>query len=317
MTRWWVTVVALLGLTACSLPTTGPGSPTGAETTPASTIPATAPPTTPAVPPGGTPTAITKVLTIVLENHGVAAVNRDMPRLVALARQYGRTSNDRAVTHPSLPNYLALAGGSTFGVRDDAGPSAHPLTGPSVFDLAISHGRSARTYAEAMTTTCALASHGRYAVKHNPWTYFSDPESRRSCAVDDVPMGTTTSGRLVSDIANGSLPTVGLAVPDLCNDAHDCGLATADAWVANWVSRIQQGDDWASGHLAVVVTFDEAETGGDNTVMTVVIAPMLHGVVVDQPLTHLSWTRWMSDLVDSPAPRDAAGAPSLGAAFGL
>lgn len=314
-----MTAVAFLGLTACSAPPTGPVSPTGAEATPATATAtaATAPPTSPAPRSDGAPTAITKVLTIVLENHGVAAVNRDMPHLVALARQYGRTSNDRAVTHPSLPNYLALAGGSTFGVHDDAGPSAHPLTGPSVFDLAISHGRSARTYAEAMPTRCALTSHGRYAVKHNPWTYFSDPESRRRCAVDDVPLGTMTSGRLASDIADDSLPTVGLVIPDLCDDAHDCGLATADAWVADWVSRLQQGEDWSSGHLAVVVTFDEAETGGDNTVMTVVIAPTLHGVVVDQALTHLSWTRWMSDLVDTPAPRDAADAPSLGAAFGL
>ena len=312
-----VTVV-LIGLTGCTTPApVVSATPTRASSPDGPSTPTVTNAATPAAPAPHPPAGIDKVLTIVLENHGVAAVNRDMPRLVALAHQFGRTSNDRAVTHPSLPNYLALAGGSTFGVHDDAGPSAHPLTGPSVFDLAISHGRSARTYAEAMPTSCALESHGRYAVKHNPWTYFSDPESRRSCAVDDVPMGTTTSGRLASDSASGSLPTVGLAIPDLCNDAHDCGLATADAWVADWVSRIQQGADWASGHLAVVVTFDEAETGSDNTVMTVVIAPTLHGAVVDQPLTHLSWTRWMSDLVDSPAPRDAADAASLGTAFGL
>ena len=78
-----------------------------------------------------------------------------------------------------------------------------------------------------------------------------------------------------------------------------------------------QGPDWQSGRLAVVVTFDEAETGGDNTVLTVVAAPSLHGAVADQALTHESWTRWMSDLAGSPAPGDARNAPSLGAAFGL
>ena len=274
-------------------------------------------PTAPASPSTGTATSITKVLTIVLENHGVAAVTRTMPRVMALARRYGQTTHDRAVTHPSLPNYLALAGGSTFGVRDDAGPSAHPITGPSVFDLAITHGHTARTYAEGMPTSCAVQSSGRYAVKHNPWVYFDDAASRRACSVDDVPLGTTTAGRLVSDIAGGTLPSVGLVIPDLCHDAHDCGLATADAWVADWVARIQQGADWNAGRLAVVVTFDEAETGGDNTVMTVVIAPSIDGVVAGQELTHLSWTRWMSDLIGSPAPRDALAAPSLGAAFGL
>ena len=302
-----------MGLAACSAPT-----PTGAPSAPPSPIAPSVSqsPTAPSSPSTGTATGITKVLTIVLENHGVAAVTRTMPRVMALARRYGQTTHDLAETHPSLPNYLALAGGSTFGVRDDGGPAAHPITGPSVFDLALTHGHTARTYAEGMPTSCAVESSGRYAVKHNPWVYFSDAASRRACAVDDVPLGTTTSGRLVSDIAGGTLPSIGLVIPDLCHDAHDCDLATADAWVADWVARVQQGADWNAGRLAVVVTFDEAETGGDNTVMTVVVAPSIDGVVAGQALTHLSWTRWMSDLIGSPAPRDARAAPSLGAAFG-
>ncbi|HUX69945.1 MAG TPA: alkaline phosphatase family protein [Cellulomonadaceae bacterium] len=311
----WITpaVAALMGLAACSAPT-----PTGAPSAPPSPIAPSVSqsPTAPSSPSTGTATGITKVLTIVLENHGVAAVTRTMPRVMALARRYGQTTHDLAETHPSLPNYLALAGGSTFGVRDDGGPAAHPITGPSVFDLALTHGHTARTYAEGMPTSCAVESSGRYAVKHNPWVYFSDAASRRACAVDDVPLGTTTSGRLVSDIAGGTLPSIGLVIPDLCHDAHDCDLATADAWVADWVARVQQGADWNAGRLAVVVTFDEAETGGDNTVMTVVVAPSIDGVVAGQALTHLSWTRWMSDLIGSPAPRDARAAPSLGAAFG-
>ena len=257
------------------------------------------------------------MLTIVLENRGPAAVAAGMPDLVRLAHTYGRTTRYRAMTHPSLPNYLALAGGSTFGVTDDGPPAAHPVHGPCVFDLAVTAGRTARTYAEAMPTKCALRAQGRYAVKHNPWAYFSDDTSRRACVADDVPLGSATSGALVDDIAAGTLPQVGLVVPDLCNDAHDCPLTTADAWVDGWVSRVLEGPDWRAGRLALVVTFDEAETSSDNTVLTVVVAPGLHGVVVDTPLTHESWTRWMSDLAGSPAPGDARTAPSLGAAFGL
>ena len=40
-----------------------------------------------------------------------------MPYLAGLAGEFGRTTAYRAVTHPSLPNYLAVAGGSTFGAR--------------------------------------------------------------------------------------------------------------------------------------------------------------------------------------------------------
>lgn len=247
----------------------------------------------------------------------LTALTAHMPGLVGLAHTYGQTSRYRALTHPSLPNYLALAGGSTFGVTDDAPPAAHREPGPCVFDLAVGAGRTARTYAEAMPASCAQQSQGRYAVKHNPWAYFSDDTSRRACVADDVPLGNATSGTLVDDIAAGTLPEVGLVVPDLCNDAHDCSLETADAWVSGWVSRVLRGPDWRAGRLAVVVTFDEAEASGDNTVLTVVVAPGLHGVVADGALTHASWTRWMSDLAGSPAPGDARTARSLGAAFGL
>lgn len=223
--------------------------------------------------PTGTPTGVTKVLTIVLENHGVPAVTVGMPQLMKLAATYGRTSHYSATTHPSLPNYLDLAGGSTFGVTDDTPPTAHPIQGPSVFDLAMTSGRTARTYAEAMPAVCWLENDGRYAVRHNPWTYFSDDASRRACQADDVPLGDSTSGALHDDIAKGTLPNVGLIVPDVCNDAHDCPLATADAWVAGWMSQVLQGRDWQAGRLAVVVTFDEAEVSGENTVLTVVVAP--------------------------------------------
>ncbi|PVU84097.1 phosphoesterase [Cellulomonas sp. WB94] len=264
-----------------------------------------------------TPTGVTKVLTIVLENHGVPAVTAAMPELMKLATTYGRTSHYSATTHPSLPNYLDMAGGSTFGVTDDEAPAVHPVAGPSVFDLALTTGHIARTYAEAMATTCALETSGRYAVKHNPWAYFSDAASRSACQVADVPLGDLTSGALHDDIAAGTLPNIAYVVPDLCNDAHDCPLATADSWVSGWVSQVLEGPDWQAGRLAVVVTFDEAEKTGENIVLTVVVAPGLHGAVADGALTHQSWTRWMSDLVGATAPGNAGSAPSLGAAFGL
>ena len=49
------------------------------------------------------------------------------------ARAYGTATNFYAISHPSLPNYLVLAGGSTFGVADDDVPAAHRLHGRSLF----------------------------------------------------------------------------------------------------------------------------------------------------------------------------------------
>ncbi|MCU1692645.1 MAG: Phosphoesterase family protein [Frankiales bacterium] len=264
-----------------------------------------------------TPPHVTKVLTVLMENHGTQSATAGMPQLAALARTYGHTTRYRAVTHPSLPNYLALAGGSTASVTDDRSPSSHPLHGSTVFDVALARGHSARVYAEGMPRRCGPSPSGRYAVKHNPWAYYRDATPARQCAANDLPLGTSQTGALHDDVARGSLPDVGMVVPDLCHDAHDCSLATADRWLAGWVKAVQAGPDWKAGRLAVVVTFDESETNRDNTVLTVVATPSLHGATSGAALTHYSWTRWMTDLVGAPALRNGASATSLGKAFGL
>src|SRR3954469_1574465 len=100
----------------------------------------------------------TKVLVLVEENKTQGSALLGMPYLASLARTYGHTTHYRAIRHPSLPNYLAIAGGSTFGVVNDAGPARHRLSGPSVFDRAIAAGSTAKTYAEAMPSNCSLTA---------------------------------------------------------------------------------------------------------------------------------------------------------------
>ena len=75
--------------------------------------------------------------------------------------------------------------------------------------------------------------------------------------------------------------------------------------------------EYLSGRHAVVVTFDEVGHDSEGNVLTTVVAPKLRGSVVDAPLSHLAWCRWMTDLEGAPALRDAASATSLGVAFGL
>ena len=259
----------------------------------------------------------TKVLIVVEENRTPRSALAGMPYLASLASTYGRTTAYKAVTHPSLPNYLAIAGGSTFGVRDDAGPNSHHISGPSAFDRAITGGRTAKTYAEAMPAPCALTSTTRYAVKHNPWTYFSDPASRANCQRFDVPLGTTTSGALRRDVDAGRLPTIGLVIPDICNDGHDCSLATSDAWLKSWLTVVRQGPDYRSGRLAIVVTFDEDDYSADNTVQTVVISPYSSHTVTNRALSHFSLARYLAELTATQPLRQAGTAPSLRADFRL
>src|SRR5207244_11647084 len=68
---------------------------------------------------------------------------------------------------------------------------------------------------------------GNYARKHNVFALLSDvanDPTGQACNI--VPFT-----QLATDLANGTLPTFSNIVPNLCNDAHDCSLGTADSWL--------------------------------------------------------------------------------------
>lgn len=258
----------------------------------------------------------TKVLVVLEENEARVSALRSMPYLSSLATTYAQATHYCAVTHPSLPNYLAIAGGSTLGVTDDRPPAQHPLAATSVFGQALAAGHTAATFAEDMPRPCTLVNSGTHAYvpRHNPWTYFV-PE-RAACATGDLPAGTTDLGALQSAIDTGTLPDVGMLVPDLCDDGHDCPLATADAWLASWLPRLMAGPDYAQGRLAVVITFDEGFLS-NNTVAFVVVSPYVSRVVVTTPLTHYSLSRSLSATVGAPPLLSAASAPAMPPALHL
>jgi phosphatidylinositol-3-phosphatase len=261
-----------------------------------------------------TPT-VTKVLTFVEENHSLSQMQLGMPYTYGLAKQYGYATNWSAITHPSLPNYLAMTGGSTYGVTDDGSPASHRVRGPNAFGEAIAAGNTAKSYQESMTSNCLLTNSGRYAVKHNPWAYFTD--DRTNCAKFDVPSGTTTSGALHNDIVSGTLPNVGEVTPNLDNDAHDGSLLAADNWIKSWMTQIFASADWKSGHLAIIITADEDNGSQGNRVLTTVIHPSQNHRVVSTALTHYSWTKAMTDLAKAPCLGAGCNAADAVIAFGL
>jgi len=299
-----------------------PVSTAPSSTAPSSTAPSSAAPSTSAAPsptataPAG---AVTKLLTVVVENHSLSQMQSGMPYLDGLAQRFGYASHYSAIRHPSLPNYLAIAGGDTFGVTDDNAPASHRIAGDSVLDQAIARGRTAGTYAESMSSNCQLTSSGNYAVKHNPWAYFGGSTERANCARFDVPAGTPASGALHDAVAAATIPNAAFFIADLCDDAHNCSLTTADDYLKSWLPQIMAGPDYTSGRLAIVVTADEDDSTSANVVLTAVIWRGLDGThkVVATPLTHYSLTRLYDQVLGAPLLRNAAAAPDLATAFGL
>jgi hypothetical protein len=316
-----MTTVAALAVVLAGCSSTSSSTTTGASTSPSAV--ATSPHHSkpphrhhtrsprPSTSPSGAGTGPTKVLVFMVENHSLGEMQAQMPWTAALAARYGYATAYHAMTHPSLPNYLAIAGGSTFAVQDDADPSGHPLTGPSVFGEALAHGGTARLYAEDMPGTCVTAPAGEYAVKHNPWAYFVD--ERAACDRYDVPLTT-----LAPDASAGTLPNAGMVIANMCHIAHDCPLGTADTWLRDHVGPVLAGPDFTSGRLVVVITADEDDRSGDNRVLTVVASHVMpEHQVVGTALTHLSLSRLYAEVLGFPPLREAAAAPSLANAFHL
>jgi len=258
---------------------------------------------------------VSKILVIMEENHGTPQVfPSGMPYLWQLAQRYAYASDWSAITHPSLPNYLAIFSGSAFNDPPDCGPGpgcAYPA--PSVFGQALALGKTARSYEESMPRPCDRSDSGTYAVRHNPWAYI--PGETAACRSGDVPAGTPSGGALASAVRAGTLPSVGLITPNLINDAHDGTLGQADAWLRRWIPVIMSGPDWRHGRLAIAVVFDEGDPGLQ--VPFVLIAPGLSGAVTGQPLDHYALTRLIDQVIGAPPLRQAAGAPDLARRLGL
>lgn len=224
-----------------------------------------------------------------MENHSAQAIigSPDARFETALARACGRAATYSAVTHPSLPNYLALTSGSTHGAQADLDPAQLPVRGPSIFTTANAARRSWMTFAEAMPSRCLRTSSGRYAVKHNPGTYYT--ALRRVCAGHNVPMGSTRRGNLAYALAHNRLPAFSLLIPDLCHDDHDCPVAVGDGWLRTWVDTIVSSRAYRSGRTALFITWDENDGGPGNQVALLAVAPSIRpGTVARGRLWHLS-----------------------------
>src|SRR5882762_8070956 len=113
-------------------------------------------------------TANQHAFVIVMENSYLAAALR-APSISALAAKYTLSTNYRAVSSPSLPNYLALTSGSTWGITDDA---YHVLPAGGLGAQLTAAGVTWRAYMEGLTSAACLRSPYPYALKHNPFAYY-------------------------------------------------------------------------------------------------------------------------------------------------
>jgi hypothetical protein len=199
------------------------------------------------------PSRSSHVVVIVMENEEAADVHasRSAPYANSLARRYGLATRSFAVAHPSLPNYLALTSGATDGITSDC-TTCHVGARNIVDELEAAHV-SWRAYLEDQPRACFQgASSAGYAKKHNPFIYYDDvARNPRRC---DRLVG---FGELSADLRADRLPTFVWITPNLCDDGHDCGIATADRFLARTVPLLLRE---IGPHGFLVLTWDEGSS---------------------------------------------------------
>lgn len=270
------------------------------------------PPVTPSLVPTDIPTAtetprslvpdFTHIIIIVFENKEFGTVfgSPKMPYFNQLAKSYTLLTQHYAVTHPSLPNYLAMIGGDTFDITFDC--TSCIKGDPTLPDLIEASGRTWKTYQEDMPSPCFPGTEsGDYAIKHNPFMYFKPIRlDAGRCARSIVPFT-----QLSADLAAGTLPNFVFITPNLCNDAHDCALEVADDWLKTLMGQLLPALDAEGKPYLVIITWDEgqgnhsccglpAEAGG--RVATILVSPQVKNEFQDAtPYTHYSLLKTIAE----------------------
>jgi phospholipase C len=209
--------------------------------------------------PSPTPVAKAHVFVIVMENKSPSQALSGS-YTASLAKRYALLTNYSAITHPSVPNYLALTSGTTWRVTDD---SYYQLPRGGIGDQLTAAGISWRAYMEGMSGDC-LSDTDTYAVKHNPFAYYGG-----RCPPNVVPFD-----RLQQDLTSNTPQFVWIS-PDMCNDTHDCPLETGDSWLASTVPQIISSAAWKQNGVLFIV-WDEDDGSRSNAVAALVIAPKLN-----------------------------------------
>jgi hypothetical protein len=235
------------------------------------------------------------VFVVVMENLGYTSA-LGTPGFAALAHRYAYDTHSYAAAHPSLPNYLALTAGSTFGIRSDCLTCyvSAPNLGAELSKARVSWD----AYFQSLSSSCYLGtSYGSYAAKHNPFRYYADIRSSPSLCSHLLPYAELP---VVLRGPATRVPRFVWVTPNICDDGHSCAPRTAAEWLARFVALVTASAAWQHGGL-LLVTWDEGSygdtstispsgrnmtTGGGGHILTLLLTPDLRpGRVLSAPLT--------------------------------
>ena len=220
-------------------------------------------PAVPAIP------AFDYIFVVIMENHSFAQIigSLDAPFINSLAASYGLAASYTSITHPSLPNYLALTGGSTFGITTDCTDCFQNAPNLAV-DRLVPAGRTWRAYMESMPSPAYVGDAYPYMQKHDPFVYYDDIRTDSAQFANVVPYT-----QLAKDLATvETTPAFGWITPNMINDMHDGTVAQGDNWLSAAVPAILASDAFTTRRSLLLIVWDENDYEPGNQVAALVIA---------------------------------------------
>ncbi len=206
------------------------------------------------------------IVILIMENKTTGDIigNQSAPFINSIAKQNSLATNYSAIANPSLPNYLSLIGGDTFGITSDCTNCF--VSSNSLVDRLEQNHKSWKAYMESMPSSCFIGDDYPYAQKHNPFVYFNNIRNnpdrcKKIVSLDELSKDLT---------APASAPNFIWITPNMCHDMHDCSVSQGDTWLSQEVPQILNSPIFKLQKSLLILTWDEGESSSNN-VTTILI----------------------------------------------
>jgi len=207
------------------------------------------------LPPGGAVRELAtgnfdQLVVVLMENKNLDEVYGPAAYMTQLADLYSFSEGWASITNPSQPNYIAILGGSTFGVNGDG--NQLNLNHPTMVDILENTSKTWKAFAEdASGSGCSI--NPPRGEDHFPFLSYTTITNNSARCANLLP----GSYNEVISAFNAGTNFIWLT-PNDCNNMHSCTVATGDAWIQSWVPNLLTA--MAAKKAALIIMFDEAYT---------------------------------------------------------
>src|SRR3989449_5517012 len=191
-----------------------------------------------------------QLVVVLMENQNLNDVYGPAAYMTQLADLYSFSEGWASITNPSQPNYIAILGGSTFGVSGDG--NQLNLNHPTMVDILENTSKTWKAFAEnASGSGCSI--NPPRGEDHFPFLSYTTITGSPARCANLLP---GSSNEVIAEL-NAGTNFIWLT-PNDCNNMHSCSVATGDAWIQSWVPNLLSA--MAGKKAALIIMFDEAYT---------------------------------------------------------